>query len=539
MSIELEDLDAELKMAASDLAEIRVHSLFSKSTHRHKHFFCKGPQISLDYSKHLLNETAKQILTKLADRRSLAKAFNLMIRGEEVNRSERRPALHTLLRGTGSGLHPEKTEEVNNTLDRMKSFVMGVHTGGKTGWTGECFTDVVNIGIGGSDLGPRLICDALNKPDLCARAHFVANIDPEDLDRTLRTLDPEKTLFVICSKSFSTEETLSNASRARSWLTAAGAPPGKVGHHLVAITSRIDRAVELDISPKHCFPVWDWVGGRYSLWSAVGLSIPLSIGWPAFRQLLDGAYLMDMHTVESSVEKNLPMTMALLEFWNTIYLQTETHVILPYSHKLRLLPGFLQQLTMESNGKRVSQAGHVLTQHSAPILWGSAGTIGQHSYFQLLHQGTRAFSADIILPLVDGSGDPEARKALASNALAQSQAFMVGRHKESKAIMQKSEGISAMESLHLEVPGNRSHSLILLKDTTPVSLGALIAAYEHKTFFLGTLLGINSFDQWGVELGKEINNQIKHFLDSGMGEDSIDPSTKAAALIWRQANSPE
>ena len=482
------------------------------------------------------DDNAWQSLLELASARALPEAFSSLVAGQIVNTSERRPALHTLLRGTEVSRHPEKSDAVNKTLSRMAALVEAIHNGQTTGATGKRFTDVVNLGIGGSDLGPRLICDALKSPEAPLRAHFVANIDPEDLDRVLRPLDPESTLCVICSKSFTTEETLSNAARARDWLQAGGLHDDALGQHLIAVTAQVEQAGQWHIPPEHCFPIWDWVGGRYSLWSAIGISIPLALGWPAFQQLLEGARLMDAHTAAMSPGENLPMIMALLELWQTHYLGADTHAVLPYAQKLARLPDFLQQLTMESNGKRVSSEGERLEHDTAPVLWGSAGTIGQHSYYQLLHQGTRSFTADIILPLRSGTGDRDARQALAAHALAQSRALMVGRSTAEAGNLGRQRDWDEAASRQLELPGNRSHSLLLIDTLSPECLGALIAAYEHKTYFLAVLLGINAFDQWGVELGKEIAAHMRELLTTGETEAGLDPSTLAAAQAWRAAN---
>ena len=449
--------------------------------------------------------------------------------------------MHTLLRGTAAELHPENTAAVRNALTRMETLVTRIHGGADTGWTDQAFTDVVNLGIGGSDLGPRFICDALKTPEAPLRAHFVANIDPEDLDHTLDALDPTRTLFVVCSKSFTTEETLSNAHRAKAWLQAAGVPQHGLGQHFIAVTTQVAQAQQWGIPAERCLPIWDWVGGRYSLWSAAGLTIPLTLGWSAFEGLLGGAKTLDQHTLESPPADNLPMMMALLEFWQSRFLNANTHAVLPYAQRLQHLTDFLQQLTMESNGKRVSTTGEPLTSDSAPVLWGSSGTNGQHSYYQLLHQGTRSFSADIILPLISGGGDLPARRSLAAHALAQSRAFMVGRSPDEAREIGALRGFDEHECRQLEIPGNHSHSLILMEAVTPECLGALIAAYEHKTYFLAVLLGINAFDQWGVELGKEIAAAIQPLLETGATAPTsdpaiLDPATRQAAIAWRKAN---
>ena len=529
-------LHQRLQTAAAALGDQPIAALFDDDLQRAAHYQCRAGEIVLDFSKHQLDNAALQTLLELADARNLLDAFSALITGEEVNTSERRAALHTLLRGTGAEIQPELSALVETTLARMSDLVDSIHSGTATGYDGQSFTDVVNLGIGGSDLGPRLVCEALRPVNAPLRAHFVANIDPHDLDTALEGLNPARTLFVICSKSFTTEETLSNTQRARAWLQAAGATPETFGRHLIAVTTQVDRAGEWSVWPERCLPLWDWVGGRYSLWSAVGISIPLALGWPAFIRLLDGARSMDQHTATAAPRDNLPMMMALLELWQTHYLNTDTHAVLPYAQRLARLPDFLQQLTMESNGKRVTPEGQPLTHHTAPVLWGSAGTIGQHSYYQLLHQGTRSFTADIILPLSADEGDRDARLALAAHALAQSRALMIGRSADEASRLGADRGFSAEASRQFELRGNHSHSLITLKQVSPESLGALIATYEHKTYFLGVLLGINSFDQWGVELGKVIAADLQRLLRGDSANVDTDPATLAAVHAWQEAN---
>ena len=525
-----------LKQAAETLRSQRIEGLFDTAPDRTSRYRCEAAGLTLDYSKHLLDDDAWRTLSRLIDTYALPAAFASLIGGEIVNTSEHRPALHSLLRGTASDQHPKKSKEVEETLSRMAALVESIHSGASTGVTGKCFTDVVNLGIGGSDLGPRLVCAALNTHAAPLKAHFVANIDPDDLDGTLASLNPETTLFIICSKSLSTEETLSNAERAIDWLQAGGIQGQAVGSHLIAVTTQVTKAGDWHIPPERCFPMWDWVGGRYSLWSAIGISIALSLGWQSFQRLLDGAHSFDMHTESALPTDNMPMVMALLELWQTHYLGTNTHVVLPYAQKLAHLPDFLQQLTMESNGKRVSPTGELFEHHTAPVLWGSAGTIGQHSYYQLLHQGTRSFSADIILPLRSSEGDRNARRALAGHALAQSRALMVGRSTEQARQLGAERGFDESASRQFELPGNHSHSLLIMDAITPECLGALIAAYEHKTYFLAVLLRINPFDQWGVELGKVIAGQMQTVLSSDDSDVEMDSSTFAAAKAWRAAN---
>jgi len=536
MTITPAALHSSLMRSAKAVKSRRVEGLFDTTPDRASRYRCEAAGLTLDFSKHLLDDDAWLTLLELSDKQALASAFDSLTGGEMINASEHRPALHTLLRGTARDQHPEKSKEVEDTLVRMAALVDSIHSGASTGSSGQPFTDVVNLGIGGSDLGPRLVCEALHSEVTPLKAHFVANIDPDDLDSTLAPLNPETTLFIICSKSWSTEETLSNAERAIGWLQAGGIHGQAAGAHLIAVTTQVEKAGDWHIPQERCFPLWDWVGGRYSLWSAVGISIALVLGWQSFQRLLHGAHSLDMHTHAASPAENLPMAMALLELWQTHYIGANTHVVLPYAQRLTHLPDFLQQLTMESNGKRVSSWGEPIAHDTAPVLWGSAGTIGQHSYYQLLHQGTRSFSADIILPLRSGEGDQDARRALAAHALAQSRALMVGRPPEEALQLGEERGFDESTSRQFELPGNHSHSLLIMDAITPECLGALIAAYEHKTYFLAVLLGINPFDQWGVELGKVIAGQMQSVLSGTDGEVEIDPATLAAAKAWRAAN---
>ena len=522
---------------AAQVAAVTVTELFNEDDNRARDFRCEAADIVLDYSKHRLDRESRAALLTHADVCGLAGAFDALTRGAMVNVTEQRAALHSLLRGTRAVELPDLWQEVQGVTEALRAAVEQVHDGTRRGFSGDTFTDVVNIGIGGSDFGPRMVCRALRSPDDRLRTHFAANVDPQDLDEILAPLDPARTLFIICSKSFTTEETLTNALRARAWLRRAGATQEAIAEHTLAVTTNIAAAEEFGIRAADCFPIWDWVGGRYSLWSAVGLAIALQGGWSSFDRLLSGARRMDEHTLDADGEHNLPLMLALLEFWNMRCLGSETHLVLPYSQRLEHLPDFLQQLSMESNGKGVDLQGQKLTAASAPVLWGSAGTIGQHSYYQLLHQGNRSFTADIILPLQNGRVDPDAHRKLAANALAQSSALLTGRSAGEALALARERGQADSFAAHYEMPGNHSHSLIYFQAVTPQTLGALIAAYEHKTFFLAQMLGINAFDQWGVELGKVIGGKILNMLATGTGLDGLDDATAMAARAWRGANS--
>ena len=468
---------------------------------------------------------------------SALQAMQQLEGGSIANPDENRMVGHYWLRNADLAPSEELTTAIRETLAKVKDVANAVHSGSLQSPQGA-FTDLLVIGIGGSALGPQFVGKALGHPNTDKlRVHFFDNTDPDGIDHTLSEIGDSlsTTLALVISKSGGTPETRNGMLEAENAFTQKGLDFSK---HAIAITG--------DGSKLHQYsqekgwldflPMWDWVGGRYSLWSAVGISIALVLGWQSFQRLLHGAHSLDKHTHAASPAENLPMAMALLELWQTHYIGANTHVVLPYAQRLTHLPDFLQQLTMESNGKRVSSSGEPLAHDTAPVLWGSAGTIGQHSYYQLLHQGTRSFSADIILPLRSGKGDQDARRALAAHALAQSRALMVGRPLEEARQLGAERGFDKSASQQFELPGNHSHSLLLLDAVSPECLGALVAAYEHKTYFLAVLLDLNPFDQWGVELGKEIAGQMRGLLSDGQDRVAVDPGTLSAAQAWRMAN---
>jgi glucose-6-phosphate isomerase len=531
---------AALTARAEALAATPVQVLFDADPRRSEDFCLQAAGLTLDFSKQLLDREAHRALLALAAEAALPARIAALFAGDTVNGTEGRAALHSLLRASAGNGQGTRFAEVEACRRRMRDWADRLNRGEHQGFTGQVITDVVNIGIGGSDLGPRLVSEALKPFSGDIGTHYVANVDPADLQDTLLELNPESTLFIVCSKSFRTEETLTNALAARSWMIQAGASEADLARHFLAVTTNLEAASDFGIDTENCLPMWDWVGGRYSVWSAVGLSCAIGLGWEDFAEFLAGAEAMDRHFRESSLADNMPLLLSLLEIWYCNCFGAGNHVVLPYDHRLRRLPDFLQQLTMESNGKRVSESGLSLDYDTGPVLWGSAGTMGQHSFHQLLHQGTRLCPADFILPLTTHTGMGEQHRRLVANCLAQSRTLMVGRTEAAarEALLARGLEPAQAERLapHLAMPGSRPNSLITMPALTPRSLGALLALYEHRTFCSGQLWGINPFDQWGVELGKEIGVQILGLLSGGSeGLDAMDASTAAAIARWREA----
>jgi glucose-6-phosphate isomerase len=531
-----------LQSHAQRLGSQRVVDLFEGNAQRATDFVASGAGLELDYSRQLLDTFALDALLVLAEEANLPARAQALLSGEFVNNTEARPALHSLLRATAApaGL-ADAFREVVETRALMQSWATRINAGQLKGFSGEVITDVVNIGIGGSDLGPRLVTEALAPFAGAVACHYVANVDPADLQGTLLELNPGTTLFIVCSKSFRTEETLTNALAARDWLRQAGADDTQLAQHFLAITTYLEAAADFGIPADNCLPMWDWVGGRYSVWSAVGLSCAIALGWDAFADFLAGGDAMDRHFADAAPRHNLPMLMSLLEVWNCNVLGAGNHVVLPYDQALARLPDFLQQLTMESNGKRVGLDGRLLAEPSGPVLWGAAGTMGQHSFHQLLHQGTLTCPADFILPLSTHTGMASQHGRLVANCLAQSRAMMVGRSETEarESLLNREVPADRATELapHLAMPGNRPNSIISMPSLTPASLGALIALYEHRTYISGQLWGLNSFDQWGVELGKEIGVAI-HAAMTGEGDSGdMDPATLRHIEAWRNAGS--
>jgi glucose-6-phosphate isomerase len=457
---------------------------------RFENFSFSAAGLLVDLSKQRINSEILQHLLALAEERQIHERIDDLVTGQQVNSTEARAALHTALRAPADARPPALSAAIEEALQRMLLFVDAVRSGHWRGHSGKALSAVVHIGIGGSHLGPELAVQALQsraQPNLEVR--FVANIDETHVHKTLAGLDPERTLFIIASKSFTTLETAVNANLVRSWFLERGCPPGAMANHFVAVTANLEAAVEFGIPADNVYPLWDWVGGRYSLWSAVGLPVALAIGSNGFSELLAGARALDDHFTSAPATENLPLLLALIGIWNYNFLGVSNHAILPYCTGIKLLPNYLQQLEMESNGKHVNNHGVDVGVHTAPIVWGGEGTPSQHAFHQLLHQGTRSFTADFVLVAnAQASTHPHNRWLLA-NGIAQSQAMMSGQ---------------ADPDPHRAVKGQHATTTIVVDQLNPHSLGALLALYEHKVFCQGVIWDINSFDQYGVELGKHL-----------------------------------
>jgi glucose-6-phosphate isomerase len=464
----------------------------------------------IDLSKHSITGPVLEALIDLAEACELSRWTDDLFEGRQVNDSEGRPALHTALRADRGGA-PAAVAAAHDEIDRALVLADDIRQGVRRGYTGRTFTHVVHIGIGGSHLGPELAVEALTGPATGGpEIRFLANVDPNALHRSLAGLDPARTLFIVASKSFGTLETRKNAEAARSWFLERTGDEAAIDRHFVAISSNVAAAREFGISEDNVFAMWDWVGGRYSVWSPVGLPLAIALGAEGFRAFLAGARALDEHFRTAPLDENAPVLMALVGIWNYNFLGVTNQAILPYSERLALLPDFLQQLTMESNGKSVHQDGSSVSVHTMPVVWGGQGTNGQHAFHQLLHQGTRSFAADFIV-VADGPAPLEHQRWLIANALAQSQAMLLGEEDDDP---------------HRVVRGNKGSTTIVLEELTPSSLGALIALYEHVVFCQGVIWQINSFDQWGVELGKRLAVPIYEQL-GGHSALHQDPSTRA------------
>ena len=522
------------------LRDVHMRTLFAEDPNRFQTFSLRAGDLFIDYSKNRATQQTLELLFSLARQARVEERRDRMFAGERINGTEGRPVLHVALRNRED--HPilvdgkDVMPEVNGVLERMRAFTQAVRSGSWKGHTGQTITDIVNIGIGGSDLGPVMASEALRpywKEGL--RAHFVSNVDGTHLAETVKPLDPARTLFIVASKTFTTQETLLNARSARAWLV------GKLGEasvprHFVAVSTASAEVAKFGIDLANMFGFWDWVGGRYSVWSAIGLPVACVIGMERFEEMLQGAHDLDVHFRTAPLAQNAPVILALLGIWYSNFFGAATHAILPYDQYLHRFPAYLQQADMESNGKRVDRAGQVISDYSTgPIVWGEPGTNGQHAFYQLIHQGTRLVPADFIAPLASHNPLGEHHRVLLANCLAQTEALMKGKTEaEARAELELAGTPPArLEELlpHKQFPGNRPTNTILLPRLTPRTLGQLVALYEHKIFTQGVIWDIYSFDQWGVELGKQLAKKIEPELASPGPVTTHDSSTNGLIAL--------
>ncbi len=520
------------------MVSVHMRDLFNENKDRFHEFSMQSEGLLFDYSKHRITKETLSLLMQLAREAGVEEWRNKMFSGEKINMTENRAVLHTALRNRsntpvyvdGENVMPE----VNKVLGQMRVFSDKVRNGTWLGFTGKRITDIVNIGIGGSDLGPVMVCDALKPyahPDL--NVHFVSNIDGAHLDRALTQCDPETTLFIVASKTFTTQETMTNAKSAREWFLSHAHDEAHVAKHFVALSTNAEAVQAFGIDLHHMFAFWDWVGGRYSLWSAIGLSIALYVGMDHFEELLAGGHAMDQHFQSQPLEENMPVIMAMIGIWYNNFFHVDTQAILPYDQGMARFPAYLQQADMESNGKFICRDGTRVPYKTGQVIWGEAGTNGQHAFYQLIHQGTQIVPADFIMPIHSntnmGENNCEHHKILIANFLAQTQALMLGKTKEHAREELEKQGMNgqALEDLlpHKIFEGNRPTTSIMFDRLDPNTLGKLIALYEHKIFVQGMIWNINSYDQWGVEYGKQIAKEILPLLHDETIVDTFDGST--------------
>ncbi|HII2569728.1 TPA: glucose-6-phosphate isomerase [Escherichia coli] len=517
-----------------EMKDVTIADLFAKDGDRFSKFSATfGDQMLVDYSKNRITEETLAKLQDLAKECDLAGAIKSMFSGEKINRTENRAVLHVALRNRsntpilvdGKDVMPK----VNAVLEKMKTFSEAIISGEWKGYTGKAITDVVNIGIGGSDLGPYMVTEALRPYKNHLNMHFVSNVDGTHIAEVLKKVNPETTLFLVASKTFTTQETMTNAHSARDWFLKAAGDEKHVAKHFAALSTNAKAVGEFGIDTANMFEFWDWVGGRYSLWSAIGLSIVLSIGFDNFVELLSGAHAMDKHFSTTPAEKNLPVLLALIGIWYNNFFGAETEAILPYDQYMHRFAAYFQQGNMESNGKYVDRNGNVVDYQTGPIIWGEPGTNGQHAFYQLIHQGTKMVPCDFIAPAITHNPLSDHHQKLLSNFFAQTEALAFGKSREVVEQEYRDQGKDPA-TLDYVVPfkvfeGNRPTNSILLREITPFSLGALIALYEHKIFTQGVILNIFTFDQWGVELGKQLANRILPELKDDKEISSHDSST--------------
>ena len=529
-----------------EIAQTTIKDLFKEDSERFDKFSIRFEDILLDYSKNIITEKTKAILVALANECELDDAIERMFTGDVINKTENRSVLHVALRNrSNSPIAVDGHEimpDINAVLEKIKGFSEKVISGGWKGYSGKTITDVINIGIGGSDLGPVMVTEALKPYKNHLNLHFVSNVDGTHIAEVLKKINPETTLFLIASKTFTTQETMSNANSARDWFLKNGGTSESVAKHFVAVSTNEKLVTAFGIDPENMFGFWDWVGGRYSLWSAIGLSISLSVGYENFIALLEGAHTMDKHFRTADFNENIPVILALLGIWYNNFFGAETQAILPYDQYMHRFAAYFQQGDMESNGKQVGRDGNAVNYQTGPIIWGEPGTNGQHAFYQLIHQGTKMIPADFLAPAISHNPIGQHHQMLLSNFFAQTEALMNGKTRE--IVVEELEKAGKTQSEIDELApfkvftGNRPTNSIMFKLLTPKTLGSLIAMYEHKIFVQGIIWNVFSFDQWGVELGKQLANQILPELGGNEEITSHDSSTNGlinAYKNWRVA----
>ncbi|HTE29871.1 MAG TPA: glucose-6-phosphate isomerase [Chryseolinea sp.] len=535
--------DLELQFLTMQATPMR--ELFDEDPERFSKFHATFEDILVDYSKNIIVEETMKELFELAREVDLGDAIAAMFGGQKINQTENRAVLHVALRNRsntpmladGSDVMPD----VNRVLAQMKDFSTRLHAGEWKGYTGKAITDIVNIGIGGSDLGPYMVTEALRPYWKNIKPHYVSNVDGSHLVETLKSLNPETTLFIIASKTFTTQETMTNATSARAWLMEKTGGRAEVARHFVALSTNTEEVTKFGIAPENMFVFWDWVGGRYSLWSSIGLSIVCTIGYDNFEKLLDGAHAMDNHFRNEPFEKNIPVILALLGVWYNNFFGAASEAILPYDQYLHRFAAYFQQGNMESNGKSVGRNGEPVTYQTGPVIWGEPGTNGQHAFYQLIHQGTKVIPCDFLAPAISHNPIADHHDKLLSNFFAQTEALMKGKTREEVVAELRNSGMDK-DSLDFQASfrvfeGNRPTNSILFRQLTPRTLGSLIAMYEHKIFVQGVIWNIFSFDQWGVELGKVLAKKVLAELTTDAPIESHDSSTNGLINYFKRLKS--
>lgn len=526
----------------ADMQKVKMKDLFEMDPKRFENMSILFGDIFFDYSKNIITYETLEKLLQLANDCKLKAARDAMFAGEKINETEDRAVMHTALRNfsdkaitiDGEDIMPE----IREARQKMKSFCKKIHNGEWRGYSGKKIKNIVNIGIGGSDLGPVMVTEALRPYWIKGiQAHFVSNVDGTQIVETLKNLNPEETLFTIASKTFTTQETMTNAHTARDWFLKTAKDEREIAKHFVALSTNEEGVKEFGIAPENMFVFWDWVGGRYSLWSSIGLSIALTIGYDNFEKLLKGAESTDNHFKKTDFKENIPVIMALVGLWYTNFWGSETEAILPYDQYMHRFPAYFQQGNMESNGKHMDRNGNKVTYSTGPVVWGEPGTNGQHAFYQLIHQGTHLIPCDFIVPAISHNPIGKHHPILISNFFAQTEALMNGKNKEQVADELKDKGMDKTEMEKL-IPfklfeGNKPTNSFLIKEITPFTLGSLIALYEHKIFTQGVIWNIFSFDQWGVELGKQLAKKVLPELENDQNVQSHDGSTNGLINVYK------